>query len=219
MHPDLPQTEVAIVALTNAFRKEHALAQVKPNAKLAAAARAYAAHLASSGAFRHDADGQQPHQRAQAQGYRFCFVAENLAMDANRNGFTTAQLAEAAMAGWRKSPVHRDNLLRAGAMDIGIGIARVPEHPGKYITVQVLARPEGAGIEFKIENKAGFPVQYMLGSKPHTLAERITVTHRGCNPLVLSFPGATPPIRYEPARGERVVVKALAGQKITIERK
>ena len=46
MLPDLPQTEVAIVELTNAFRKASALQEVKPNPALAAAARAFAEYLA-----------------------------------------------------------------------------------------------------------------------------------------------------------------------------
>ena len=41
--PDLPQTEIAILEMTNAFRKESRLGEVKPNAALAAAARAFAA--------------------------------------------------------------------------------------------------------------------------------------------------------------------------------
>ena len=40
--PDIPATEVAIVEMTNAFRKQHKLAAVRPNARLEAAARAYA---------------------------------------------------------------------------------------------------------------------------------------------------------------------------------
>ena len=63
--PDLPQTEIAIVEMTNAFRKESRLGEVKPNAALTAAARAFAEYLAKTGKFAHEADGHQPgHQRA-----------------------------------------------------------------------------------------------------------------------------------------------------------
>ena len=78
--PDLPQTERAIVEMTNAFRRESKLGEVKPNAALTAAARAFAEYLARTGKFAHEADGRQPAQRAEASGYRYCRVAENLAM-------------------------------------------------------------------------------------------------------------------------------------------
>ena len=53
--PDLPQTEIAIVEMTNAFRKESRLGEVKPNAALTAAARAFAEYLAKTGKFAHEA--------------------------------------------------------------------------------------------------------------------------------------------------------------------
>jgi hypothetical protein len=40
--PDLPQTEVAIVKMTNAFRRQNALQELRPNAAQTTAARAYA---------------------------------------------------------------------------------------------------------------------------------------------------------------------------------
>ncbi len=113
MLPDLPQTEVAIVELTNAFRKASALQEVKPNPALAAAARAFAEYLARTGKFAHEADGRKPEDRAQAQGYRYCLVAENLAWNLNSRGFESAQLAREVVEGWKASPGHRENLLLA----------------------------------------------------------------------------------------------------------
>ena len=52
--PDLPQTEIAIVEMTNALRKQSKLGEVKPNAALTAAARAFAGYLAKTGKFGHD---------------------------------------------------------------------------------------------------------------------------------------------------------------------
>jgi uncharacterized protein YkwD len=40
--PDLPQTEIAIVKMTNAFRRQNALQELRPNAAQTTAARAYA---------------------------------------------------------------------------------------------------------------------------------------------------------------------------------
>ena len=91
MLPDLPQTEIAIVEMTNAFRKASTLQEVKPNAVLAAAARAFAEYLARTGKFAHEADGREPQERTQAQGYRHCLVAENLAWNLDSRGFEKPQ--------------------------------------------------------------------------------------------------------------------------------
>src|SRR6185436_10673336 len=122
MLPDLPQTEIAIVEMTNAFRKENRLGALKPNAVLAAAARAFAQYLAKSGKFAHEADGREPQQRAEAQGYRYCLVAENLAMNLDSRGFESRQLASEAIEGWKESPGHRANMLQAGVTEIGVAV-------------------------------------------------------------------------------------------------
>ena len=85
--PDLPQTEIAIVEMTNAFRKDNKLAALAPNRALTLAARAFADYLGRSGKFAHEADGREPAQRAEAQGYRYCLVAENLGLNLDSRGF------------------------------------------------------------------------------------------------------------------------------------
>src|SRR5262249_33148072 len=97
--PDLPQTEIAIVELTNAFRHESRLGALKPNAALTAAARAFAEYLAKTGKFAHEADGRGPGQRAAASGYRYCQIAENLALNLDSRGFETRPLARAVVEG------------------------------------------------------------------------------------------------------------------------
>src|SRR6516225_3405417 len=108
--PDLSQTEIAIVEMTNAFRKEHRLGEVKPNAALMAAARSLAAYLATTGTFGHEADGRSPAERAEAEGYHYCLISENLAMNLDSRGFESRALANAAVEGWRNSPSHRANM-------------------------------------------------------------------------------------------------------------
>ena len=103
--PDLPQTEIAIVEMTNAFRKDNKLAPFKPNAALTAAARAFADYLGKSGKFAHEADGRQPAQRAEAQGYRYCTVAENLALNLDSRGFETSSSPAMWSKGGRPRPV------------------------------------------------------------------------------------------------------------------
>ena len=68
--PDLPQTEIAIVEMTNAFRKENALSEVKPTRALRPPRAHLREYLAKTGKFAHEADGRQPQDRVAAQGYR-----------------------------------------------------------------------------------------------------------------------------------------------------
>lgn len=218
MTPDLPKTEIVILELTNAFRKENALAPLKADAKLTVAARAYARYLADNGKFAHEADGKKPAQRAEAAGYKFCFIAENLAMDANSKGFSTRGLAEEAMSGWRKSPVHRANLLRTGMTDIGIGVAKAPDHPGKYVAVQMFGLPESQRLAFSIENTTGSAIEYRLSGKAQALAQGKTITYRSCGSMPLQFPAATS-VEYQPVNGERFIVRAQGGDKLVVERK
>jgi hypothetical protein len=217
--PDLPKTEIAIVEMTNAFRKEMRLAEVKPNAALTAAARAFAEYLARTGAFAHEADGRQPAQRAEAAGYRYCSIAENLAMNLDSRGFETRALAQEAVEGWKRSPGHRANMLQTAATEVGVAVARAPGPDPKFISVQLFGRPEALKVEFRIENAVGTPVRYALGEEAHTLPVRTIVTHTSCDPGVLTFDKAGAAAqRFEPRNGDRFVVRAK-GEGVVVERK
>ena len=222
MHPDLPQTEAAIVEMTNAFRKANTLQEVKPNAALTAAARAFADYLARTGKFAHEADGRQPQDRAQAQGYRYCLVAENLAWHRDSRGFEARQLARQVVEGWKTSAGHRANLLLQGATETGIGVARVPDKDPKFLAVQLLGRPEALKIKFSIQNLSATAVRYAVGSETGALPPRATVTYASCNsrPLSLEEPGGAA-ARFEPRLGDRFVIRAGKGQavKVDVERK
>ncbi len=211
MLPDLPQTETAIIEMTNAFRKEHKLGAVTPNAALTAAARAFAAYLAKTGTFAHEADGRAPHERAVAQGYRYCLVSENLAMNLDSRGFESRQLAREAVEGWKKSPGHRANMLQPGATEIGVGIARAEHRSPKFISVQVFGRPESLKVRFSIENSTGAPVSYTLGEETETLPPRATVTHTSCEPEDLTFARVGQAARFTPRDGDRFVARASGG--------
>jgi hypothetical protein len=185
--PDLPQTEVAIVALTNAFRQEHRLGSVAPNKELAAAARWFADYLARTGQFAHEADGRQPQQRAAAQGYKYCMVAENLALNLDSRGFTSDGLAKEAVEGWKASPPHRRAMLEPNATEVGVAIARVPDRNPKFVSVQLFGRPESLKMAFQIRNTTGLSVGYALAGESHTIAPRTAITHTTCVPGELSF--------------------------------
>jgi hypothetical protein len=206
--PDLSQTEITIVEMTNAFRKERRLSEVKPNAALMAAARALAHYLAKTGTFAHDADGRSPPERAEAEGYHYCLVSENLAMNLDSRGFTSRALARQAVEGWKNSPGHRDNLLQPTITETGVAVARAPGLDPKFLSVQMFGRSETFKVEFRIENQAPAPIRYTLGEETHTLPLRGIVTHTSCDPHQFTFDQAGGPQRFEPHNGDRFVVRA-----------
>jgi cysteine-rich secretory family protein len=219
--PDLPQTEIAIVEMTNAFRKENKLGALTPNRALAAAARAFATYLGKSGKFAHEADGRKPAERAEAQGYRYCTVAENLALNLDSRGFETQQLARSAVEGWKASPGHRANMLQPYVTEIGVAVVRAPDPDPKFISVQLFGRPESLKVEFSVVNRAGAPVHYQLGEDNITLPVHTIATYTRCDPDKLTFektsPGAQP---FAPRNGDRFVVTAKdQGVEVGLERK
>lgn len=141
--PDPPQAEIAIVQMTNAFRREQKLGVLAPSKKLSAAARAYAAYLARTGTLSHSADGRSMDTRVRAQGYRFCWLAENLSFRRDAKGFATKALAGTVVTGWRNSPGHRANMASSQVTEIGVGVARAPEPTPTYYSVQLMGRPAG----------------------------------------------------------------------------
>lgn len=216
MLPDLPQTEIAIVEMTNAFRRANALQTVKPNAALTAAARAFAGYLAKSGKFAHEADGREPAERAQAAGYSYCQIAENLAWNLNSRGFETRALARQVVDGWKESPSHRANLLQAAVTEIGVAVVAAPAKDPKFISVQLFGRPEALKVTFTIQNLAGKAAYYKLGGDSDRIAPRETLTLSECTPRQLSFDrGTEAPARFLPGNGDRFVIRA-AGPSIAV---
>jgi uncharacterized protein YkwD len=143
--PDLPKTEIVIIQMTNAFRREHKLGTLASNKQLAAAARAYAAYLAKTGALSHSADGRSMDARVRAHGYRFCWLAENLSWRRDTKGYTTSALAATVVTGWKNSPGHRANMASPKVTQIGVGVARAPGETPTFYSVQIMGRPPGKG--------------------------------------------------------------------------
>lgn len=187
--PDLPKTEVAIVEMTNAFRAENRLGGVKLNAQLNKAAKSYAAFLAQSGKFAHEADGRQPSDRTEAAGYRHCIVAENLALNQHSLGFATRDLAVRAVDGWKNSPSHRAAMLNPHVTEMGVGVAKAGDKDPKYLTVQLFGRPENLKFTFKVENRAGAPIVYGFGEKLQTVPANAWISHTACTPGAITVQG------------------------------
>jgi hypothetical protein len=185
--PDLPQVEILVIEMTNRVRAEEKLAAVKPNEKLAAAARAYASYLAKSDLFSHTADGREPSDRITAAGYAWCQVGENLALAQGGSGMDGRELATRAIEGWLNSPGHRQNMLQPSVTEIGVAVARAPGNEIKYVTVQLFGRPKSLEYEFQISNSSRESVTYSFGGETHVVMPAFAVTHTACSPADLKF--------------------------------
>ena len=98
--------------------------------------------------------------RASAAGYKYCQIAENLALSASSLGFEAKVLAAQTIEGWLKAPAHRANLLAPYATDIGVAVARVVDKEPKYVVVQMFGRPQALSTEFQISNRTTEKVRY-----------------------------------------------------------
>lgn len=217
MTPDLAAVEVAIVAKTNAFRGRHKLGAVRRNARLDRAAQAYARYLARTGRFSHSADGRRPADRIKAAGYRYCQVAENLALNVDSRGFAADQLAGAAVTGWENSPGHRRNMLAPHVTEIGVGVAKAAD-THRYLSVQLFGRPEALKFRFRIRNLTRGKVNYAYAGRPQTLPARVIMTHTSCLPGDLVFrnvrvrgKAAPAPARFAAKPGDEFVVRPGSG--------
>jgi uncharacterized protein YkwD len=139
---DAGAIRAAVLAETNAYRASNNIPQLQKNAALEAAATAYAAYLAEHEKMGHTADGRNPPKRVSAQGYKWCFISENVWSSFRHSETTLAEeLVRKAMDGWKKSPGHNANLLQKRAHEIGIGAAGWKLNDGQEIfrVVQVFA--------------------------------------------------------------------------------
>ena len=177
--PDVAAAVGLVLRQANAFRAEQGLAGVEREAQLAATAQAFADFMAAGDRYGHDADGRSPAQRARAGGYDPCAVAENIAYVMNSQGFSTEDLAEAFVEGWKNSPGHRRNMLDPQVVDTGVAIARSPRTQ-RFYAVQMFGRPHSMAVRFSIENDTGRALRYRLGSDVFMLEPRVTRTHEGC---------------------------------------
>ncbi|HUP98269.1 MAG TPA: CAP domain-containing protein [Usitatibacter sp.] len=139
---DVDRVEKIVVAETNEFRKEQRLTATAPETALRRTAEAFAAFMARTDKYGHEADGRSPGERAKSHGYDWCRVSENISYQWSSADFETAELAARLVEGWKKSPGHRRNMLDPSVTETAVAVARSPRS-GKYYAVQMFGRPRG----------------------------------------------------------------------------
>ena len=112
---DANGTVARLLELHNRNRAKDGERPLTINAKLSAAAQAYAEHLAKIGKLSHTA-GSTVSGRIKEAGYKYHAVGENIAV-----GQTSA---DAVVKGWMHSSGHRKNILSKHFKEVGFGFAK-----------------------------------------------------------------------------------------------
>jgi uncharacterized protein YkwD len=118
-----PSVGQQMLDLVNQQRQQHGCAALVLSAQLSAAANAHSQDMALHDLFSHTgADGSTMVSRAEAAGYSYSMLAENLAAGAS----TAAEV----MDGWMISPGHRANILNCDLHELGVGFyAQMDDQP------------------------------------------------------------------------------------------
>lgn len=210
---DAAEAARLVVDRTNAFRRSQGLANTARNARLDEVARRFAEFMARSDQYGHEADGRTPAQRAQAHGYDYCVVLENIAFQYSSAGFRTPELAAGFVGGWERSPGHRRNMLDRDVTEIGVAVVQSPR-TARYYAVQMFGRPRAMHVQFRIANRSGATLRYQLGGESYRLPPRVTRTHEQCRAetLIVQLPGAEQPASVQPAHGDRYAIERTNGR-------
>jgi uncharacterized protein YkwD len=122
------QVRAATLCLLNAERARHAEPPLTENVLLQRAAELHSLDMAKRKFFEHrNPDGVQPEARIVQAGYPPILVGENLAW-----GELQRSTPASIVSLWMHSPGHRDNVLRAGFREIGLGFAYVAPQPQEH---------------------------------------------------------------------------------------
>ena len=120
----------AAASMISGYRRNNGLGQVVLDPALMRAAQAQAQAMARSNKFEHNAGGEFK-SRIGSSGFDAAVAVENIGA-----GYHT--LAE-AFSGWRDSPPHRANMLKAGVTHMGIAAAYAPGTKYKVFWTLILA--------------------------------------------------------------------------------
>ena len=140
---DVERVEKLVVDLTNDLRKSEKRAAVGVEGALRRTAEYFAAFMARTGKYGHEADDRTPGERAHRHGYDWCRVSENISYQFSSEDFETAELARRLVEGWKRSPGHRRNMLDDKVTETAVAVASAGS--GKYYAVQMFGRPRWRG--------------------------------------------------------------------------
>ena len=195
----IQSVEQAIIQKTNEFRESNELSAVKPDKSLTQAAKNFAEFMARTGKYGHRADGTTPAERAEAEGYNYCVVRENIAYRTNTGEVTAKSLIEVFVQGWIDSPPHRENMLAEYVTDTGVAVATT--NNVTYYAVQMFGRPRSAAFQLKLTNESGEMQTIVFRANDQQdevdLAPRTIVTLTRCFPTTLSLSGSDKSLRVE----------------------
>jgi uncharacterized protein YkwD len=198
-----------IVRRVNTARQQQRLAPLAVHRQLTDAAEGFAAYMARTDRYGHQADGSRPAERVGKRGYDYCIVAENIGVQYSSSGFTTEELAARLVQGWLESPGHRRNLLDFDVTETGVALAH-SEQTGHYYAVQLFARPKSLATSFRIGNDSDTTIRYEADGRSYELPPRFTRTHEQCRTVELAI--------FWPDRGERTVLRPANGARYSIRR-
>lgn len=205
----ISEAAALIVRRVNAARQQQQLAPLAVHRQLTEAAEGFAAYMAQTDRYGHQADGRRPAERVGKRGYEYCIVAENIGYQYSSSGFTTEELAARLVQGWLESPAHRRNLLDSDVTDTGVALAR-SEQTGNYYAVQLFASPKSRANTFRITNDSDTTIRYESAGRSYELPPRTTRTHEQCRTVELAISW--------PDRDERSVLRAGQGERFSIRR-
>ncbi len=182
----------AIVDQTNEFRKSNQLDAVQRDEHLMQAAKDFAEFMARTGKYGHRANGMTPAQRAEAAGYDYCVVRENIAYRMNTGDVTADSLIEVFVQGWIDSPPHRENMLADYITHTGVAVATTDDVT--YYAVQMFGRPKSASFRLKLTNDSDETKTIVFETNDQKeeveLQPRMIVTMTRCIPTKVSLAGS-----------------------------
>ncbi|HEX5471939.1 MAG TPA: endonuclease/exonuclease/phosphatase family protein [Lacipirellulaceae bacterium] len=216
--PALNEAEQQIVRLTNEFRKEHGRAELKPDKRLQKSAAYFAAYMARTDKYGHEADGNEPAERMSLMGYDYCIAAENIAYQMKSTGFKTEELAKDVFEGWKNSPPHRANMLDPDLEEMGVAIGYAPGSD-RYYAVQDFGRPKSAAIHFEVANHTADTLHYTVRTssrgKPKkrviVLPPRTVMFHTRCRPATIDWDWTQKDDAVRAENRQKLVITKSAG--------
>ncbi|MCP4699637.1 MAG: transglycosylase SLT domain-containing protein [Gammaproteobacteria bacterium] len=158
-----------LLELSNAERIKADLPALCISAQLTQAAQAHAQEMAQQNYFSHTGlNGSDVGSRAQAEGYVYRVIGENISAGRDNSAET--------IAAWMDSPRHRDNMLNPEFTEAGFGYAGNSASDYQDYWVQVLGSPQNGGAcdtrKAPFRSDAGNNAPAITGITPSVLLPR-----------------------------------------------